>query len=245
VSTLFAPSSNAPLPLRLSVELILGSFAYVDFATQDAKLEAIALSERNLEGRRLLIKDGDGLRSLSPLSWLIRGQLAEDFSGRPTAATTITNEDGTTTAITTSIPGAPNTSLTKAAQRILAAQKQPPGPTIFFGNLGFQATEDSIRQLLEAHRKKPVKTPVENGGDLYDEEEDSESKVTSKGKELRKGDQWIRKIRMGTFEDSGKCKGCVSSSSLITLKTLMMDVKMASGGRSSTSHRQNTPHLHS
>jgi len=34
------------------------SFAYVDFATPDAKLVAITLSERNLEGRRLLIKDG-------------------------------------------------------------------------------------------------------------------------------------------------------------------------------------------
>ena len=44
------------------VELMLDSFAYVDFATPDAKMEAIALSERNLEGRRLLIKDGDDLR---------------------------------------------------------------------------------------------------------------------------------------------------------------------------------------
>jgi hypothetical protein len=45
-----------------------GSFAYVDFGTPDAKLAAIALSERNLEGRRLLIKDG----SLPP-SCLFRG----------------------------------------------------------------------------------------------------------------------------------------------------------------------------
>jgi len=44
--------------LLVEVELISHSFAYVDFATPDAKLAAIALSERNLEGRRLLIKDG-------------------------------------------------------------------------------------------------------------------------------------------------------------------------------------------
>ena len=37
------------------------SFAYVDFATPDAKLMAVTFSERNLEGRRLLIKDGDYL----------------------------------------------------------------------------------------------------------------------------------------------------------------------------------------
>ncbi|KAF9645998.1 hypothetical protein BDM02DRAFT_3066943, partial [Thelephora ganbajun] len=137
-------------------------FAYVDFSTPDAKLIAITLSERNLEGRRLLIKDGG------------------DFNGRPTTATTATNEDGTatTTEATTSKSSTPKTGLTKTAQKILAVQKQPPGPTLFFGNLGFEVTEDSIRQLLEAHRKKPAEE-----------------------------DKWIRKIRMGTFEDSGKCKG--------------------------------------
>ena len=90
--------------------------------------------------------------------------------------------------------------LTKTAQKILAAQKQPPGPTLFFGNLGFEVTEDSIRQLLEAHRKKPAETLA---GNDEDEEEDEDSKAKSRGKE----DKWIRKIRMGTFEDSGKCKG--------------------------------------
>lgn len=34
------------------------SFAYVDFATPDAKTIAITLSENHLDGRRLLIKDG-------------------------------------------------------------------------------------------------------------------------------------------------------------------------------------------
>jgi len=106
-------------------------------------------------------------------------------------------------------PGAPKTGLTKISQKILAAQKQPPGPTLFFGNLGFEATEDSIRQLLEAHRKKPAETPAENGSDESsdDEEEDGESKVKLTGNVSQKEDKWIRKIRMGTFEDSGKCKG--------------------------------------
>ena len=48
--------------LRISplveIEVISRSFAYVDFATPDAKVVAITLSERNLDGRRLLIKDG-------------------------------------------------------------------------------------------------------------------------------------------------------------------------------------------
>jgi len=70
---------------------------------------------------------------------------------------------------------------------------------LFFGNLGFEATEDSISQLLEAHRKKPAEPTA---GDADDEGEDDESKEKS-----RKEDKWIRKVRMGTFEDSGKCKG--------------------------------------
>jgi len=77
---------------------------------------------------------------------------------------------------------------------------------LFFGNLGFEATEDSIRQLLEAHRNKPAETPVENDEDKSadGEDEDGDSKAKPR---VKKEDKWIRKIRMGTFEDSGKCKG--------------------------------------
>ena len=134
-------------------------------------------------------------------------QTGDDFAGRPTATTT-PNADGTTaTEATTSKTGAPKTGLTKTAQRILGAQKQPPGPTLFFGNLGFEVTEDSIRQLLEAHRKKPTNTPAGNDGDGDADggEEGDDTKTEQKGSQ--KEDKWMRKIRMGTFEDSGKCKG--------------------------------------
>jgi hypothetical protein len=80
--------------------------------------------------------------------------------------------------------------LTKTAKKILANQKQPPAPTLFFGNLGFDATESMIRELLEAHRRK--------------------SKPNEEAEEGAKDDVWIRKVRLGTFEDSGKCKGCVA-----------------------------------
>lgn len=42
-----------------SVPNVASRFAYVDFATPEAKTEAITYSERNLDGRRLLIKDGN------------------------------------------------------------------------------------------------------------------------------------------------------------------------------------------
>lgn len=72
-------------------------------------------------------------------------------------------------------------------------QKQSPAPTLFFGNLGFETTEASIRELLEAHRlikKQGKDVPTEAGG--------------------KSKDVWIRKVRMGTFEDSGLCKGYFS-----------------------------------
>lgn len=80
---------------------------------------------------------------------------------------------------------------TKTAQKILRAQKQPAGPTLFIGNLGFEATEDAIRDMLESHRVR-----VRHAAPNEDENADAAA-----------SDKWIRKVRMGTFEDSGKCKG--------------------------------------
>ena len=80
------------------------------------------------------------------------------------------------------------------ARKILSAQKQPPAPTLFFGNLGFNTTVDSIRGLLEAHRTRS-KNASEPAGEDADVEVEAQQ------------DPWIRKIRMGTFEDSGLCKG--------------------------------------
>ncbi|KAF8165735.1 hypothetical protein B0H34DRAFT_794092 [Crassisporium funariophilum] len=139
-------------------------FAYVDFATPEAKHIAIALSENPLLGRKLLIKDGDS------------------FEGRPAA---VTIEGGITD------PAIAHQTHSKTAQKILRAQKQPPAPTLFVGNLGFETTEASIRELLEAHR--PIKKKAK---DAAPEEEEKKVK-----------DVWIRKVRMGTFEDSGLCKG--------------------------------------
>ncbi|KAJ3788165.1 hypothetical protein GGU10DRAFT_413090 [Lentinula aff. detonsa] len=140
-------------------------FAYVDFATADAKTIAIALSEKPLLGRKLLIKDGD------------------DFAGRPAAPTVEESSGGKTHS--------------KTALKILRAQKQPPAPTLFFGNLPFETTDDNIRQLLDAHRKKPSKGRADRM-----EEEDGTEKSKEEGEE-----NWIRRIRLGTFEDSGLCKG--------------------------------------
>ena len=106
--------------------------------------------------------------------------LGDNFEGRPEI---------------TAIPGEAThgKNLFSFARKILSAQKQPPAPTLFFGNLGFNTTVDSIRGLLEAHRAQPKNDAPEPTGEDVGVEAPH--------------DPWIRKIRMGTFEDSGLCKG--------------------------------------
>ncbi|KIK29179.1 hypothetical protein PISMIDRAFT_27153 [Pisolithus microcarpus 441] len=145
-------------------------FAYVDFATSDAKVTAITLSEGHLDGRKLLIKDGN------------------DFTGRPAK-----NPDGNDTHGTKSA----QTGHSKTAQKILLNQKQPPAPSLFLGNLGFDVTEDSIRELFESHPSS------KHGASAKEKSKDEDTD----GVECEGNETGIRKIRMGTFEDSGKCKG--------------------------------------
>lgn len=92
-------------------------FAYVDFKTQGQLDACIGLSESNLSGRNLLIKNG------------------KSFDGRPDKS-----------------------------------QTNPPSRILFVGNLSFDTTEEN----LEYH--------FQHCGEIV-------------------------KIRMATFEDSGKCKG--------------------------------------
>ncbi|KAG6330557.1 hypothetical protein ID866_8533 [Astraeus odoratus] len=148
-------------------------FAYVDFATSDAKIAAITLSEGRLDGRSLLIKDGN------------------DFTGRPSKTSENNANNGTLASSTTS---GTSTGLTKTAQKILRMQKQSAAPTLFLGNLGFDVTEDTIRELFEAHAHFGKTDKKGKGRDTEDPKDSGQ-------------DVGIRKIRMGTFEDSGKCKG--------------------------------------
>ncbi|KAH3671733.1 hypothetical protein OGAPHI_000438 [Ogataea philodendri] len=96
-------------------------FAYIDFKTLEQMKSAVSLSEENLNGRKLLIKD------------------ANSFEGRPA----------------------------KAEEQL---SKNPPSRILFVGNLSFDTTEE----LLEEHFR--------HCGEIV-------------------------KIRMATFEDTGKCKG--------------------------------------
>lgn len=127
----------------------------------------MALSEEQLAGRRLLIKNGS------------------DFTGRP----------GLDVMALTGAHGASGgrTGLTKTAQKILQAQRNPAGPTLFMGNLSFETTEAAIRELLDGSAQRRYLQEHEN-----DAEDARDADPPGAG---------IKKIRMGTFEDTGKCKG--------------------------------------
>ncbi len=58
--------------------------------------------------------------------------------------------------------------------------------------------------MFESHHVKEVKVEDKDGMDV-DQKDGDVKEVKEKGAK-----NWIRKIRMGTFEDSGKCKGYVS-----------------------------------
>ncbi|KAG8886963.1 hypothetical protein FRB98_000735 [Tulasnella sp. 332] len=205
-------------------------YAYIDFATEDAKLVAISLSERNLHGRRLLIKDGS------------------NFEGSKSAA-----------AVLVKATNGKAVSLTKSSRRILASQKESPCPVLFMGNLGYEATKEQIREMLLHHvqvkgrkatgphsSKLPDATTISPENDASDDEgsqtegDDSSpstekkskpapapllsfetitTDLTSKPRKPREpkkpednapsaaSELGLRKIRLFTFPDTGKCKG--------------------------------------
>ncbi|KIL70376.1 hypothetical protein M378DRAFT_54774, partial [Amanita muscaria Koide BX008] len=105
----------------------------------------------------------------------------DDFTGRPKPA-----ESGES--------GVATPRKTPTAQKILKSQKQPPGPTLFLGNLGFKTTEADITGMLDAHRHLGKKRTSDRGAE-------------SKSGKSAQSNGWIRQVRMGTFEDSGLCKG--------------------------------------
>ncbi len=129
--------------------------------------EALALSEQPLDGRKLLIKDGS------------------DFTGRPDINTSALGIARTLPSATTSLHANKDededdeqekeagrgegegegagvvkgkTGLTKTAQKILRAQKNPPSMTLFLGNLSFNTTEVGVRELFDhsATKRNPA-----------------------------------------------------------------------------------------
>ncbi len=122
--TKIPPKGILRINLPESAKGVNKGFAYIDFESAEYQSTAIALSERILQSRNVLIKSSDS------------------FAGRPTS-----------------------TSATTAAESVKQTS------ILYIGNLSFDTTDSSLSEFL--------------GG-------------TESG---------IKRVRLATFEDSGKCKG--------------------------------------
>lgn len=96
-------------------------------------------------------------------------------------------------------------------------EKQPhsESSTVFVGNLPFDATEEGLRDMIEASAsasasarakgKAPAAVKTEAGeGARADEDEDEEVQA---GPSRGGKNSGLRKVRLGAFEDTGRCKG--------------------------------------
>ncbi|GAA6010036.1 hypothetical protein JCM11491_005839 [Sporobolomyces phaffii] len=246
-------------------------FAYLDFPTQTDVVVAVGLSEQNLDGRKLLIK------------------ASTDYTGRPLApalaalppldpsALEPSDPSASASVVTGTGTSAPPQTLNRTARKILNRQKNPAGPTLFLGNLGFETVVDDIRDMFDRNQKrsrewekktkgdkKPKKSKgkkkreegqdededessaeeaeeeEEEGSDDSSSEEESDGEEQEDEEEAQAGEDdddadltqkkprqdklkkkkekgpidlakaetaGIRKVRLGTFEDTGKCKG--------------------------------------
>ncbi len=127
-------------------------FCYVDLPSKDMLTAALNLSEQPLDGRKLLIKDGKDFGGRPEINGLSLG-IAR---GLPSAMTNLhASKDGDEGEADGEEQGEAGgeeekeegrkgkTGLTKTAQKILRAQKNPPSMTLFLGNLSFNTTEQA------------------------------------------------------------------------------------------------------
>ena len=142
-------------------------------------------------------------------------------------------------------------------------QPNPESATLFVGNLPFDATEEGLRDLIESNapRKDKVRKsrPAEGAGkdgaeDDVDEEDGEEEKEEDEQDEVADEDKeeqayrggrrsGLRKVRLGAFEDTGKCKGCVLQSLYQAWHVACLDSRSSLhlDSPSSTSSRPSTP----
>lgn len=180
------------MPKGKSLQEENNGFAYVDFATESELENAINRSESVFGGRKLLIKR------------------STDFSGRPLSAANLETCHSSVSQSTSTV--------SKSVRKILGRQKQSPAPCLYFGNLGFETTSQSISSMLRAHHAaqqnwKPKIDQQNPSSKLVSAPQEDETRINStadlskKRAECASNEVGIRKVRMGTFEDSGKCKG--------------------------------------
>lgn len=145
-------------------------FCYLDLPSKDMLTAALNLSEQPLDGRKLLIKDGSDFTGRPDINTSALG-IARNIPAATQSLhanrdddddTTVAEEDGAQAETMPNLDGEKvvkgKTGLTKTAQKILRAQKNPPSMTLFLGNLSFNTTEQGVRDLFDhsASKRNPT-----------------------------------------------------------------------------------------
>ncbi|SNX87943.1 related to RNA-binding protein rnp24 [Melanopsichium pennsylvanicum] len=141
-------------------------FCYLDLPSKDMLTAALNLSEQPLDGRKLLIKNGSDFtgrpdinssalgiaRTLPSATNSMYVKKEEDDQEDEEEKEEEDGKDGEKTNENGQDKGEERkgkTGLTKTAQKILRAQKNPPSMTLFLGNLSFNTTDQGVRDLFD------------------------------------------------------------------------------------------------
>ena len=84
-------------------------------------------------------------------------------------------------------------------------------------------TEESIRELFEAHRYWGHKDKGKEVDVKAEEQGEGEGEAQG-GDATTPKDVWVRNVRMGTFEDSGACRGSASNFASVLLVQTLTDM---------------------
>lgn len=129
-------------------------YAYVDFENAKQVERIVKLSEQHLDGRRLLIKSNNDFTgrpaSQKPTASSVQailGAPANPISASAAKMEVDAKEDEGKAKAKAKRPE-PVVSLSKTARKIIDQQKNPVGPTLFLGNLGFETTVCQSAQFI-------------------------------------------------------------------------------------------------
>ena len=184
-------------------------FVYIDLPSKEEVQKATELSELNLDGRRLLIKDGSDFTGRPAINADAAVLAARALTGnvfespaQPQVGLSETQVEEALSGIVVEQGGSGGkTGLTKTAAKLLRSQKNPPVATLFFGNLPFDTTEENLEEMLEEAAKLRLGKFAE------------ENNPNSRERRMRAREAKHEKKKLGAMEVDGDAEDDGSSSS--------------------------------
>ncbi|ORX40994.1 hypothetical protein BD324DRAFT_678396 [Kockovaella imperatae] len=101
----------------------------------------------------------------------------------------------------------------EAGAAILKKQPNKPSATLFVGNLSFDTTEEGLRDFIESNASgsgekiDTEESAIKNEEADVDPDAEDKDEVEDLDKHRGGKKSGLRKVRLGAFEDSGRCKG--------------------------------------